>query len=395
MSLDDLWLKQLGLWNDANPIRSRRLYRVMVVGAIGVSYLIDTLLLGLFWFAGTVDARVPLLYGYAAAGHVLLFSALHWSGYSERFKNAHMTVAQMAYAIAVQLVAITVARQIVSFFLAILFIIFAFGTLRIALREALAVWLLTCLAIAATLGLGDHANLGIASPTGPEVVVVAISFAVILLRTVVLGYYATYIRLRILEKAHSLEIAVDAAEQLAAQDALTGALNRRVILPAITEQISLCQRKDLPACVAMLDIDRFKAVNDTFGHLVGDAVLKRIARTIAERIRQADQFGRYGGEEFILLLPATRLDEGMTLLERIREAIASIAWPDLPAGYRITLSGGLTDVRPEDMFMDVITRADRALYTAKNNGRNRVCRYDLIVPMFPIETAAGDQSVGA
>jgi PleD family two-component response regulator len=81
------------------------------------------------------------------------------------------------------------------------------------------------------------------------------------------------------------------------------------------------------------------------------------------------------------LLPATRLEEGMTLLERIREAIAATAWPDPPAGYRITLSGGLTDVRPGDMFMDVITRADRALYTAKNNGRNRVCRYDRITPI--------------
>ncbi len=89
LSLDDLWLKQLGLWNDANPTRSRRLYRVLVVGAIGVSSLIDTLLLGLFWSTGTVDARVPLLYGCAAAGHVLLFSALHWSGFSERFRNTH------------------------------------------------------------------------------------------------------------------------------------------------------------------------------------------------------------------------------------------------------------------------------------------------------------------
>jgi diguanylate cyclase len=130
------------------------------------------------------------------------------------------------------------------------------------------------------------------------------------------------------------------------------------------------------------------------GHLLGDAVLKRIARTIAERIRQADQFGRYGGEEFILLLPATRLDEAMTLLERIREAIASTVWPDLPAGYRLTLSGGLTDVRLGDMFMDVITRADRALYTAKNNGRNRVCRYDRITPMLSTD-GAGDQAVGA
>ncbi|MBV5274903.1 MAG: hypothetical protein JZU52_15090 [Lamprocystis purpurea] len=77
LSLDDLWLKQLGLWKDANRTRSRRLYRVMVVGAIGVSYLIDTLLLGLFWSTETVDVRVPLFYGCVAAGHVLLFSALH------------------------------------------------------------------------------------------------------------------------------------------------------------------------------------------------------------------------------------------------------------------------------------------------------------------------------
>lgn len=374
LSLDDLWRDGPAPGGRCDPHRTRRLYRVAVVGAVGASYLVDTLLLSLFYLTGTVDPRVPAIYGCLALGHVALFAALHWSGVSERFANPHMTVWQMAYGIALLLLSIAIAEQIATFFLALIFVVFGFGTLRISPREALTVWLFACLAVAATLAASGHRSLGIASASKAELALVGISFATILLRTIALGYYATALRIRALDRTRLLEQAVDEAEHRATHDALTGIFNRRVILPAIDDLIGLRQRKGIPACIAMLDIDRFKLVNDRLGHLAGDAVLQRLARHIAGSIRKSDKLGRYGGEEFILLLPATDLEHAAPLVERIRAEIAAASWGASADCPPITVSCGVTDIRPGDMAVDAVTRADRALYRAKTAGRNRVCR---------------------
>jgi diguanylate cyclase len=392
--LDDLWPGSNGHGDAAALTRGRRRDRVLVVGAVGLSYLLDTLLLTAFCLAGTVTSNVPLVYGGGAAIHIALFSVLHWTGFSERSANPQLTGWQMVYAITLALVVMTLARQIATFFLALMFVIFAFGTLRISLRAAVTLWLSTCLAIASILGLSGHASLGISAPNALELTLVAISFATILLRIILLGYYGTALRMRALARADDLEHAIGEAQHLATHDALTGVANRRIILPAIKEQISLCRRKHIPAAVVMLDVDRFKSVNDRHGHVAGDTVLKGIAALIAEGIRASDQLGRYGGEEFILLLPATRGEEAMRLAERIRERIAATAWPPLPAGARITLSAGIAQVQPTDSFLDVITRADRALYVAKNSGRNRVCRYELIANGESAATGDGGGSGG-
>jgi diguanylate cyclase (GGDEF)-like protein len=389
-SLVGRWLDQLERWSHSPLTGDRRRFRIIIVGVVGGSYLVDTLLLGLFCLAGTVDLRVPVVYGCAAAVHVLLFASLHWTGVSDSCRNAHLTVWQMTYAIALQLVVMTISPQITTFFLAIIFLIFGFGTLRIGLREALLVWLCAVAAIAVTLNLFAHASLGIAFPNAAELVIVAVSYASILLRSIGLGYCATALRMRMSEKASSLEQAIDRAEHLATHDALTGALNRRAILPAIAEHISLCERKGTPACVAMLDIDRFKEINDGWGHLVGDAILRNLARQITCTIRPSDKLARYGGDEFILLLAATGIDDAVKLLERIRAEVAVADWGEVPAGAGTTLSGGVTQVSASDMFIDVITRADRALYDAKSGGRNRVCRRDLM-----LDSASGDAGTPA
>ena len=369
LELDDVWLEKMEGLRTLTLVQKRRLYRVIMVGAVGASYLVDMLLLGLFALAGTIELSVLTLYGLGAVGHMALFSGLHWSGFSERFANPHMTVWQMVYAVAVQLMAMAIAPQLTQLFLGILFVVFAFATLRIALRETLIVWLFACLAIAIVLTLSDQENLGIMMPSKWEQIVVAVSFATILLRSIGLGYYATTLRMRIYEKSHSLERA-------ATYDTLTGTLNRSVILPAIKEQISLRQRKQIPTCVAMLDIDRFKRINDTFGHPAGDAVLKKLAKDIHGSIRETDKLGRYGGEEFVVLLPATGIEDGAVVMERIRSAIASSSWHEIAEELSVTASCGIAEIRPSDTVEDAVGRADRALYNAKHRGRNRVCRAD-------------------
>jgi diguanylate cyclase (GGDEF)-like protein len=372
---DDIWLETMGKWGNFTIGQQRRIYRILLVSAVGASYLIDTVLLVLFALAGTVSLQVPLIFGLAALGHVVIFASLHWTGLSERFSNPHLTTFQMGYGLMVQLIGMAIAPQIAPLFLAIIFIIFGFGTLRITVREAFTAWFIACLSIGALFSLFRPSSIGIQAPSPTELTLIWIAFSLILLRTIGLGYYAMLLRIRMHEKAHSLIDAVIKAERLATHDSLTEALTRRAIIPAIDEQINLCKRKGIPACLAILDLDRFKALNDNQGHLAGDLILKDLVKRIEASIRDSDKLGRYGGEEFILLLPATTIDHGTSMVERIRQDVSASSWHGLPDGTSVTISCGITELRPDDLSVDAIERADLAMYDAKHKGRNQVCVY--------------------
>jgi diguanylate cyclase (GGDEF)-like protein len=162
---------------------------------------------------------------------------------------------------------------------------------------------------------------------------------------------------------------------LALHDELTGLDNRRAILRSLEQQASLARRSAQPLTLLMMDIDHFKRVNDSFGHVEGDKVLRMVANSITARLRTQDLVGRFGGEEFLALLPATTAQGGYELAEALRKGIAEsrIAAPD---GRTIagTISIGVHQVGESsgEALADLINAADQALYRAKDNGRNRV-----------------------
>jgi diguanylate cyclase (GGDEF)-like protein len=362
---DDVWVNGIKGLTRFPQQDKRRLYRVAIVCAVGISYLLDTLLLFLFSLAGTISFTTPLYYGLAGLGHVALFSLLHWSGFSDRFQNRHMTIWQMAYGISAQLLGITLAPQIASFFFALMFVIFSFGTLRIRIHEALATWFLSMLAIALTISLNSDARLMLFQPSTTEYLLITVSFALILLRSIVLGYYGMTLRQQIYELSRSLEIKAN-------QDDLTGLYNRRALNTILEEQLNLHARRSIPCSLAMLDIDHFKSINDSFGHAVGDAILQALVKQLKRQIRSSDKLIRYGGEEFILVMTATELEEAEILSERIRQQIGLMRWNQLTDKRSLTISIGLTQVLDGDQPRDLLKRADLALYHAKRSGRNRV-----------------------
>jgi diguanylate cyclase (GGDEF)-like protein len=159
---------------------------------------------------------------------------------------------------------------------------------------------------------------------------------------------------------------------LAMTDELTGVPNRRDVLRRLEE---LLQRPDEPACsMLIIDIDHFKSINDHHGHLTGDEVLKFIARELRAAVREPAFFGRLGGEEFLIVLPATSLDGACPAAERFREqisAVDTVRW--FPARRRITASIGVTVATPGTCTSsEMLMRADGALYAAKRAGRNCV-----------------------
>jgi len=162
-------------------------------------------------------------------------------------------------------------------------------------------------------------------------------------------------------------------ERLALQDGLTGLLNRRALDERLAQEVERARRHGHPLTVALGDIDHFKRINDTFGHQVGDEVLKAVARLCQATARGGDSVGRYGGEEIALLLPETTATEGVAVCERLRRAIAGHDWASLAPGLRVTISIGLSD-RPDTPHpAALLADADAHLYRAKQSGRNRTC----------------------
>lgn len=161
-----------------------------------------------------------------------------------------------------------------------------------------------------------------------------------------------------------------AMQVLASTDPLTGLPNRRAMLEQLDTLLALAERGRQPLSVLLLDIDHFKLVNDNHGHDVGDQVLSQLGQVLSSQVRACDLVGRWGGEEFLLLAPATCLEEARELAERIRQAVASTAFPH---GQPLTVSLGVTQFGPSDHREALLRRADQALYQAKAAGRNQSC----------------------
>jgi len=162
-------------------------------------------------------------------------------------------------------------------------------------------------------------------------------------------------------------------ERYALTDELTGLANRRETLASLDRQIATARRHGRPLSIAILDIDHFKKVNDTYGHPVGDQVIRRVGDLATEIMRDQDLVGRLGGEEFVIVLPETDADGALIACDRLRQAIAD-AVLEIETGetLSVTLSAGVAQMVPQDERTQLIARADAALYDAKTSGRDRV-----------------------
>ncbi len=172
---------------------------------------------------------------------------------------------------------------------------------------------------------------------------------------------------------NSLRELSEALKEAALRDPLTGLGNRRFLMERLKEETHRAQRKQAPYALGILDVDHFKSVNDRFGHEMGDKVLCEIGRAIQSALREYDLCGRWGGEEFLILLPETPAEFATQVAMRVCDAIRQLSVPlgdgELP---KISASLGLTQYRSEESFSSTLNRADTALLRAKSNGRNQV-----------------------
>ncbi|MFQ3282401.1 diguanylate cyclase, partial [Reinekea sp.] len=156
------------------------------------------------------------------------------------------------------------------------------------------------------------------------------------------------------------------------RDGLTGLFDHNHILEVLSNELNQAKTNDQPFCFAMIDLDRFKSVNDIYGHSMGDRVIRALALYMRQRFRITDTVGRYGGEEFALVLPNTNAENALKLLEEVRRGFEQLVHQDGQHQIRVTFSCGIAQLQADDDGSTLSQRADQALYKAKDAGRNRV-----------------------
>lgn len=353
-------------------LAQRRWRRLQMQGALLASYLASAFLLSLLSWAGAIEAAVP--WAYAGAGVVScgVFGLLLGSGWSERFDDRFLIMPQMLVNVAINLAFIFWAPHIGVLLLLVLFTIFSFGSLRMSGRYVLAAAIGIAIAVGTMIALiGEPFSLPMA--TWQQRTICGLWFALTLARGAILGSYADRLRKQLAERNAELAVTMDKLELLASRDPLTDTLNRRSCMQLLEEERRRMARTGQHFAVVLLDLDHFKKVNDGFGHLVGDEVLRRFSAATQSTMRDTDRLARYGGEEFLLLHTATA-DESAAIAaaERIRKSVEGFDWPQLTPGLAVTVSAGVAISRFEESLEHLLGRADAALYRAKREGRNCV-----------------------
>ena len=344
--------------------------RTMLI-AMTMSYLVDAGLLALYAQAGATTYATPILYGMVGVTSTLVFLVLSETGFNDRFTDHYLTLAQGFCASTIMLGGVHFAPEVGLAFCFVFFLVFGFALLRTTVWQAGILWTYATIGLTAAILLSERP---LDLPTGSwlERVATLLFLITSLGRCISMGLFAIAMREALYKRGKELKAAYERIEELAQMDELTGALNRRFVMKGLDDELLRCTRGNQTCSVALIDLDFFKKINDTFGHPAGDEALRTFAITIFANIRGIDKFGRYGGEEFLLILPDTPKETASRTLDRLREIIAGLDWAAISPGLTVSMSAGLTFVRANDTTDTVLSRADRALYQAKQDGRNRI-----------------------
>jgi diguanylate cyclase (GGDEF)-like protein len=345
--------------------------RILWVRMTAASYAVDTLFLALFAVSGTIFGTVSLAYGAAAAAISAGVYAVTASGWNLKLRDPSLIKPLTILGIAMQLGVVLAAPQAAFPFLANLFTVFAFGMIWLPLRDSVVVWTLGSAGTAAVF-FAVHDRIGVPTSSAFELILVWLYFSLILGRCLLLSVNANRMRARLADSRGKLAASLEQVQQLASHDELTGTLNRRSLMAALERERSRAERNGAPFSIAMIDLDHFKRVNDTYGHAAGDEVLRALAAAVHRTMRTTDVFGRYGGEEFLMILFDTTPALALKAMTRIGAAVAANNWSAIAPDLSVTLSAGVANHRKGESTGQLLHRADLALYQAKDSGRNTV-----------------------
>ena len=304
-----------------------------------------------------------------SVGGLVVMTAMVFTGWSERLPDPSLTIVQMSWTITSGAVAYVLAGDARGVVPSVLAMILFFGTFGLSLAQVIGIGSYALIAFVVAVAAAARFNAG---TYGVVDMAYALMVMLVLAGSIALNLRIQSIRQRLKLQREALAQALAENRELAMRDELTGLLNRR----AMTDLMLLEQRRSLrsgrPLLMALLDIDHFKPINDVHGHATGDRALQAFTAAVRGSVRDTDVLARWGGEEFVLMLCDTRLEDGHDLLERVRNAVAQVQVLNVREAVRFTVSAGLAQHLPGEAIEHTLERADQALYTAKALGRNRV-----------------------
>jgi diguanylate cyclase len=359
---------------NAEPTSQQKLqqHRLRMTLLSVVNFAMQAGIMSLYAVAGSVGWGVVLAFLAVSVGTSAAYWVLIRTNLNLRFKDPGMLTTQIVSSWLVQGVFLAIAPQLAVVFLVCLLVGYNHAMISFEGRQFTLSWLLQGALTALALFAGRE-RFGYPGTSTLDIVVLWLFFFLCTYRLTAIGMQYATLRHKLSQKNRLLSESLVRIEELASHDELTGALNRRSFMTLLEAERQRYARTGQIFCVGILDIDHFKQVNDTYGHGVGDAVLRAFSRVAGASVRGSDVFARYGGEEFIVLLtaPSTR-EAAEGALDRIRRAVESHRWDELTPGRGVTLSAGVACARADESVEQLVSRADRALYAAKEGGRNRV-----------------------
>ncbi|ABD87304.1 GGDEF domain-containing protein [Rhodopseudomonas palustris] len=368
---DPLGAHSEGDLRPAAVLAQRAKQRRQMLDLAGLSYVIDAGVLLIYAAAGTVPAIVGAALAGCGLATVTLFLVLSEFGFADRFRDHYCVLPQSTINLVILLGFAYFVPQVGVLFLCSLFIVYGFSALRSTPRQTVIAWSLMAVGVGALLLLSERPiSLPMATPL--ERFATMLVFVLALGRCMFIGVVSSALRERLYRRGVELKATYKRIEELAELDELTGASNRRCIMRMLDDEILRARRTAMPLTIALIDLDWFKRINDLYGHPTGDEVLRTFAITIFANIRNVDRFGRYGGEEFLLVLPETTQDSAQPTLDRLRRIVADLDWSAFSQGMTVTMSVGIASWCNNETPEALLARADDALYEAKADGRNRV-----------------------
>jgi diguanylate cyclase len=350
-----------------DPKQTLRLSRFFEALAI---YILNISISYFAYWAGIMDLQA--LYGFwiiILAINIILY-ILFRTGLNLWMSDPSLTFIQMCAANLVVMYGIYYIYEIRGFLLSMYIVILLFGIFRLYTRQFLFVSAFALL----TYGI-DIFLLNIFHPQAINPKIESFQWfgiAIVLISVSLIGGKISSIRRELNVSRKKLQSSLTVIREMAIHDDLTGFYNRSHLMDLIESENNRSVRTGSVFSLVMMDIDKFKKINDTYGHQIGDQVLRTFAAVIRSILRKTDFCGRYGGEEFLIVLTQTDLQAAKLFAERIRDCVENSFFPDLGPDSRVTVSIGLAEHRTQENIEKTISRADESLYKAKKGGRNRV-----------------------
>ena len=321
-------------------------------------------------WAGYASLLVVQLWSLVTLGGSVGFFLAIRSGWSERLKDPSLTIAQMVYAISACAMAYMHTGPVRGALVTLLMVVMMFGMFALSTRKVLAVGLfaLTMFALAMTVSAYRQPQVVPAAVEWGHFIMLALAMPAV----AVLAERLKRLRRRLQDQKRELRQALDEIHQMATHDSLTGLMNRHCLDELLDKEIRRSARSGARLCLALIDLDHFKRINDQHGHACGDEVLRAFARDVGQKVRITDALGRWGGEEFVLLMPDVDLPRARAGAERLRRELEQLAIVHGTSTIHVTLSAGVVELQDGEAAEALINRADQALYEAKSRGRNTV-----------------------